>query len=359
MAAPAIRAAGIALGSRSLLPRALIAAALALIGLLLLIALPLALLASLGGSDTGGAPAGIPAAFVPIYREAARAFGLDWLVLASIHDQETGFSTNPTTYRGLNSAACCAGPFQINLTNGPPSTWDTHKAAFRLGRRPASYPHPQTPHPSVYDDFDAAMAAGSLLRANGTDAGLDDSTYRAVRAYNGTGPAAEAYAQQVMTRARAWAQMPPPLDGGPGATGAVLTWPVRGPVTSRFCERRAWETCHPGIDIAVPSGTAILAAADGRVTLTQPPAQSGGYGNYTCLQHSAAVSTCYAHQARVLVHPGQLVTRGQQIGISDCTGRCYGPHLHFEVRLDGQPVCPARYLGVASSSICTPWAPGY
>jgi hypothetical protein len=359
MAAPAIRAPGIALGGRSTLPRALIAAALALLALLLLIVAPLALRSSVGSSGPGQVPDGIPAAFVPVYREVARVFGLDWLVLASIHDQETGFSTNPTTYHGLNSAGCCAGPFQINLTDGPPSTWEQHRDAFRLGRRPGGYPHEQAPHPSVYDDFDAAMAAGSLLRGNGADAGLGSRTYRAVRAYNGTGPAAEAYAQQVMARARAWAQTADPIDSGPGTTGAALIWPVRGQVTSLFCERRAWEACHPGVDIAVRNDTAILAAARGRVLLTEGTAASGGYGNYTCIQHSAAISTCYAHQARILVHAGQVVSRGELIGLSDCTGRCFGPHLHFEVRLDGQPVCPAGYLGVPSSSLCTPWAPGY
>ena len=150
---------------------------------------------------------------MPVYRESARAFRLNWLVLASVHAQETGFSTNPTTYQGLNPAGCCAGPFQMNLTNGPPSTWDSHRAAFRVGHRPASYPHPQTPHPSVYDDFDAAMAAGSLLHANGADTALAARTWNAVRAYNGSGPVAVAYADAVMNRARAWAQTPPAGDG--------------------------------------------------------------------------------------------------------------------------------------------------
>ena len=123
-------------------------------------------------------------------------------------------------------------------------------------------------------------------------------------------------------------------------------WPVRGPVTSPFCERRAWEACHPGIDIGVPTGTPILAAAAGRVSVVQPSGSSGGYGNFTCLQHTSALTTCYAHQQRFLVRVGEVVGRGQPIGISDCTGRCYGSHLHFEVRLDGRVVCPARYLGV-------------
>ncbi|MDP9294731.1 MAG: hypothetical protein M3O90_09980, partial [Actinomycetota bacterium] len=206
MAAPALQAAGVALGGRSLLPRALVAASLALLCLLLLVVAPLALLSSSGGSGPDAVPDGIPAAFVPIYRESAHVFRLDWLVLASVHQQETGFSTNPTTYRGLNSAGCCAGPFQFNVTNGPPSTWDTHKWAYRRDQRPVRYPHPQLPHPSVYDDFDAGMAAGSLLRGNGADSTLGQKTWDAVRAYNGAGPVAVSYANSVMTRARAWAQ---------------------------------------------------------------------------------------------------------------------------------------------------------
>jgi murein DD-endopeptidase MepM/ murein hydrolase activator NlpD len=357
MATPALPpAAGTVIGYRATIARALAASALLLLGLLVLIVTPLTLLTS---ADSGPqtAPRGIPAAFVPVYRESARAFDLNWLVLASVHDQETGFSTHPSTYRGVNAAGCCAGPFQFNVTNGPPSTWDTHRAAFYAGARPVSYPHPQAPHPSVYDDFDAAMAAGSLLHDNGADATLDQRTWDAVRAYNGSGPLAVAYADAVMTRARAWAQVPS-AEVGPGASGATLVWPVRGPVSSVFCERRAWEACHPGIDIAVASGTAILAAAPGRVTLTQTSVESGGYGNYTCLQHTASVTTCYAHLARVAVRPGQLAARGQPIGSSDCTGRCFGPHLHFEVRLDGRPVCPAGYLNAPTATLCASGAPG-
>jgi hypothetical protein len=357
MPAAALQAAGAAVAGRELLPRALAATAVALMGLVLLIVAPLALVASSGGSGPGTVPAGTPAAFVALYRESARAFGLNWLLLASVHDQETGFSTNPTTYLGLNAAGCCAGPFQMNVTDGPPSTWDNVRNAYRLGNRPRSYPHAAEPHPSVYDDFDAAMAAGALLHANGADAGLGAATWNAVRMYNGTGPAAVAYADEVMTRARAWAQTGPPIQR-PGTWHGPLIWPVRGPITSLFCEPRAWERCHPGVDIAVPIGTPIAAAADGRVSLVQPSAASGGYGNFTCLAHSEAVSSCYAHQARVLVHPGELVARGQLIGISGCTGRCYGPHLHFEVRLDGQPICPARYLGVSRGTVCAPGAPG-
>jgi murein DD-endopeptidase MepM/ murein hydrolase activator NlpD len=296
---------------------------------------------------------------VPIYRESARAFDLNWLVLASVHKHETGFSTHPTTYRGVNFAGCCAGPFQFNVTNGPPSTWDSHKRAYRAGARPSDYPHPQAPHPSVYDDFDAGMAAGSLLHTNGADRTLGQRTWDAVRAYNGAGPIAVAYADDVLTQARSWAQSTtPPSATTPTRPGSGFVWPVRGPISSPFCERRPWEACHPGIDIAVPTGTPILATDTGRVSVVQNTASSGGYGNFTCLQHTAGVSTCYAHQQRVLVRPGQLIVRGQQIGTSDCTGRCYGSHLHFEVRLDGRIVCPARYLDASPRSMCAPGLPG-
>lgn len=346
MAAPALQAAGAVLGARSLLPRAVMAAVVALLFLLLLIVAPLALLSSSGAPGTDSVPDGIPAAFVPIYRESAAAFGLDWFVLASVHQEETGFSTHPTTYRGLNFAGCCAGPFQFNVTNGSPSTWDSHRWAFRRGRRPARYPHAEAPHPSVYDDFDAGMAAGSLLRANGADGTLGARTFSAVRSYNGAGPVAEAYARRVLDRARAWQTDAGPISGGgrnlPAAPdGGELAWPVRGPVVSPFGTR--WGQLHAGIDIAVPTGTPILAAATGRVTTRGPVS---GYGLLTCLEHAPPYSTCYAHQSRLGPTPsGGIVPRGALVGFAGCTGHCFGPHLHFEVRVSGRPVDPLPYLG--------------
>lgn len=344
MGAPALQAAGAVLGRPSLLPRLLVCTAAGLIGLTLLIVAPLALL-SPGGSVPGpaGVPDGIPAAFVPIYRESARASGLNWLVLAGVHREETGFSTHPTTYRGVNFAGCCAGPFQFNIRNGPPSTWTSHRDAYRRGRRPASYPHRRSPHPSVYDDFDAGMAAGSLLRANRADGSLGARTHRAVRAYNGAGPVAEAYAQRVMARAREWQASASPVTSpaDPLLSGSGrLAWPVRGWVVSPFGMR--WGRLHAGIDIAARTGTPILAAASGRVTTRGPV---GGYGLYTCLEHRSPYSTCYAHQSRLGPTPsGGVIARGALVGYVGCTGHCYGPHVHFEVRLNGRPVDPARYL---------------
>ena len=131
---------------------------------------------------------------------------------------------------------------------------------------------------------------------------------------------------------------PPPQGSG------QLSWPVSGPITSGFCESRAWESCHPGIDIGVPTGTPIHAAGSGRVVLMQGEGSSGGYGNFTCVQHTAVMSTCYAHQSRFATSLGASVSQGQVIGYSGCTGRCYGPHLHFEVRINGGVVNPLNYL---------------
>ena len=123
----------------------------------------------------------------------------------------------------------------------------------------------------------------------------------------------------------------------PSASGFI--WPVSGPVVSPFGMR--WGRLHAGIDIAVPSGTPLHAAASGRVVLA---GWVGGYGNYTCIDHGGGIATCYGHQSSFAVSTGQSVSQGEVIGYSDCTGHCFGPHLHFEVRVNGAPVDPLGYL---------------
>jgi murein DD-endopeptidase MepM/ murein hydrolase activator NlpD len=134
------------------------------------------------------------------------------------------------------------------------------------------------------------------------------------------------------------------LPAGPiRAGGHGLIWPVNGPITSGYGPRNIGNgyEFHPGIDIGVPTGTPIRAAAAGTVTIAGP---EGGYGNYTCIDHGGGLSTCYGHQERFLVSTGQQVAQGQIIGLSDCTGYCFGPHVHFEVRINGQTTDPLGYL---------------
>lgn len=144
------------------------------------------------------------AGFLPLYREAARVFGVDWRLIASVHRQETAFSTEPSTYKGLNAFGCCAGPMQFNVTNGPVSTWASYRNAFRQGNRPTAYPHPTRKHPSVYDDFDVMMAAGALLRDGGARGALDGGSWLAAYAYYGRDEFGVGYASQVLARALAW-----------------------------------------------------------------------------------------------------------------------------------------------------------
>ena len=138
-----------------------------------------------------------------------------------------------------------------------------------------------------------------------------------------------------------------PLPAGPIQAGSGgLIWPVNGPIASGFGPRSingSYEY-HPGIDIAVPEGTPIRAAAAGTVALQQSEAESGGYGNYTCVDHGGGLSTCYAHQSSFAVSLGEIVSQGEVIGYTGCTGYCLGPHLHFEVRIFGQVTDPMGYL---------------
>ena len=126
-------------------------------------------------------------------------------------------------------------------------------------------------------------------------------------------------------------------DSTPSASG--LIWPVNGPVTSPFGYR--WGRLHAGIDIGVPYGTPIHAAAAGTVVLA---AWTGGYGNYTCIDHGGGLATCYAHQSSYAVSAGAQVSQGQVIGYVGSTSHSFGAHLHFEVRINGNPVDPLGYL---------------
>ncbi len=132
-----------------------------------------------------------------------------------------------------------------------------------------------------------------------------------------------------------------PLPAGPiqgGANGGMI-WPVNGPVSSPFGPR--WGRMHEGIDISVPAGTPIRAAQAGNVILA---AYTGGYGNYTCIDHGGGLSTCYAHQSSYATSVGASVGQGEVIGYIGCTGSCFGDHLHFEVRVNGAAVDPLGYL---------------
>jgi len=129
------------------------------------------------------------------------------------------------------------------------------------------------------------------------------------------------------------------LPAGPirgGSSGFI--WPIDGPLTSGFGSR--WGRMHEGIDVSAPSGTPIRAAKSGEIVLA---AYSGGYGNYTCISHGGGLSTCYAHQTSFARTSGSI-SQGSILGYVGSTGNSTGPHLHFEVRINGSAVDPLGYL---------------
>ncbi|MBV8490576.1 MAG: peptidoglycan DD-metalloendopeptidase family protein [Candidatus Eremiobacteraeota bacterium] len=130
-------------------------------------------------------------------------------------------------------------------------------------------------------------------------------------------------------------------SGGPGS----FSWPVTGTITSPFGWRsnpfRGSPEFHQGLDIAAPTGTTVTAAASGTVIMAQ---WYGGYGNYILIDHGGGYSSGYGHLSQIYVSNGQSVTRGQAIGAVGSTGQSTGPHLHFEIRMEGKPVDPAPRL---------------
>ena len=147
---------------------------------------------------------------------------------------------------------------------------------------------------------------------------------------------------QIQAQIQAASEVPTtPLPAGPiqGGAGGGMIWPVNGTVTSPFGPR--WGRMHEGVDIAVPAGTPIRAAQSGNVILA---AATGGYGNYTCIDHGGGLSSCYAHQSSFATTAGAGVDQGEVIGYVGCTGSCFGDHVHFEVRVNGGAVDPLGYL---------------
>ena len=127
----------------------------------------------------------------------------------------------------------------------------------------------------------------------------------------------------------------------PGGTTPAI-WPARGVVSSPYGLRWNGSDFHPGIDIANDMGTPIIATADGVVRVAGW--NDGGYGNMVDIDHGNGIMTRYGHAMQVAVTAGQYVHRGQVIAYMGSTGFSTGPHVHYEVRINGQAVNPAAYL---------------
>ncbi|MEM9710907.1 MAG: peptidoglycan DD-metalloendopeptidase family protein [Actinomycetota bacterium] len=192
---------------------------------------------------------------------------------------------------------------------------------------------------SALDDLEAARNAEALVLAD-LQVRIDALTAE-IDALEAT----EAELTSVIARAQAEieaANRPRPSSssgGGGGGGSGQLSWPASGTLTSGFGPR--WGRMHQGIDIAAPTGTPI-AAADGGVVIHS--GGLGGYGQTVIIDHGGGIVTLYAHMSERIAGNGQSVSSGALIGRIGSTGNSTGPHLHFEVRVNGAAQNPLNYL---------------
>jgi murein DD-endopeptidase MepM/ murein hydrolase activator NlpD len=158
------------------------------------------------------------------------------------------------------------------------------------------------------------------------------------------------HTERALIKFQRWAHLTPDGIAGPGTLRALrapltlcpirLAWPLQAPIGSPFGPRGIG--FHPGIDLPAPTGTAVAAAAPGRVVFAS--LDRGGYGNLLEIAHGGGVVSMYAHLSSFSVRVGQAVVTGTRIGRIGSTGEASGPHLHFEVRVRGAAVDPVPAL---------------
>jgi hypothetical protein len=324
---------------------ALLGALIAAVGLLLVMA------AVVGGgnrsdpSSAGLRDGAVPAELTPIFTAAAASCGLSPALLAAQAKQESGFRSDATSTAGA-----------IGIMQFMPGTWAT-VGADASGDGIAD---PRNPTDAIYAGARYDCRLRDQLKAAGLG-GSADLDHLMLAAYN-AGPApveqcgcvpsypeTQAYVTSVLNFESSM-EAPsarPAVVGQPGR----LVYPLAAQAvrTSPFGWRTSPTTgtseLHAGQDLAAPAGTPVLAATVGTVSLA---GWTGGYGNYVCVDRDPHFKTCYGHLEQINVDVGQVVSAGQQIGLEGSTGNSTGPHLHFEVRLDGVPTDPVPDLPAGS-----------
>lgn len=264
------------------------------------------------GAPTGVALAEIPADHLPIFLKAQEKHGVSWAVLAAIAKVESDFGKN----MGPSSAGA------IGYMQFLPSTWEEYKQdGDGDGVR------------DPYNPWDAVFTAAYYLKKNGFDSDPEGAIFKYNHAWW--------YVRKVLAQAAAYSSMMLPAANG--------VWPlppecrtVTSPFGVRLHPVLGRHVFHEGVDIACPEGTPVYAALGGRVSHV---GWDGGFGLYVVINHPGSVRTMYAHLSSASVQPGQEVGMGQEVGRSGSTGISTGPHLHFQVEVNGVACDPLEWLG--------------
>ncbi|MFC7344945.1 peptidoglycan DD-metalloendopeptidase family protein [Saccharopolyspora griseoalba] len=288
-----------------------------------------------GGIGTVGAgarlkPGAVPEKYVPLIEKAAQTCPeITAPLLAAQIQQESGWDENAVSPVGAQG-----------LTQFMPATWQSSGVdGDGDGVRDPNNPADAIASQAAYMCDQVALVREHDVPGDVVDLALAayNAGFGAVQKYNGIPPYSET--QNYVRRIRAMTaemSMPAPQPGG-GAPGGWVT-PAEGRCSSGFGAR--WGEFHKGQDIAGPIGTPILAASAGTVIAAGP---ASGYGLWVKIQHPGGVITVYGHNNRNLVEVGQQVAAGQQIAEIGNRGESTGPHLHYQVEQNGEPVNPVSF----------------
>lgn len=331
-----------------------------------------------GGTITGD---WYPSEYLELYKKAADACGIDWWLLASIHGQETGFSSNPAATDPTKGSKNASGEYVGALGHFQfmPLTWvgwsyansgaETTGKGNILGdisfiKNPAMIAKygglgkdaNGDGEASPWDLEDAAYTAACYLKRSGYIKEDESAIKKAIRAYNHS----ESYVSSVYTRGMKFKESPSGEHAVIPVAQGSFTWPTTGAITSKFGYRGdigipGASKYHYGLDIGGGGrGTVpIVSAADGVVSRNK---WIDGYGNVVFVKHNIegkSFETVYAHMVSPgIVKTGSTVQKGQTIGYMGNTGTSGGKHLHFEihspnfVRMETNSMNPLNYIPV-------------
>lgn len=254
-----------------------------------------------------------------LYQKAEEETGIPWSVLAAIHWTETNFGDTSKGDPRQISHKNAQGPMQFL-----PSTWEEYGMDGNGDGKA-----------DIWNKEDAIISAAHYLKAHG---GVENIR-KAVWAYNHS----NSYVNKVLQRSTLLAKG---LTDQAMASTGKMAMPVQGgTISDSFGDRihpiKKERRFHDGTDIAAPKGTPVNASADGTVTYT---GYMGAYGNTVIINHGGGVTTQYSHLSDIQAVQGMTVRQGQVVGKVGNTGWSTGPHLHFTVKKDGQPVNPNQYV---------------